>query len=162
MHYSTYLCFDFHLFLDKSKRTEQGNLLGKAFLYSKSIKSFAGQRTRLGSNDGRERTMARHVSQIDYQPDKKKNGILGYCVLPMQLGAMAKVREQRGRKDIALHVRHIDQRTRHTTLKRESCESHDAERKEKFGDNVDSDESTGFGAKTSQELRMLSRSLSVY
>ena len=130
MHYSTYLCFDFHLFLDKAKRTEQGNLLGKAFLYSKSIKSFAGQRTRLGSNDGRERTMARHVSQIDHQPDKKKNGIPGYCVLPLQLGAMAKVREQRGRKDIALHVRHIDQRTRHTTLKRESCESHDAERKE--------------------------------
>ena len=37
-------------------------------------------------NDGREKTMARHVSQIDHQPDKKKNGILGYCVLPMQKG----------------------------------------------------------------------------
>ena len=60
---------------------------------------------------------------------------------------MAKVREQRGRKDIALHVRHIDQRTRHTTLKRESCESHDAERKEKIGDNIGSDKLTEFGEK---------------
>ena len=93
----TYLCLDFYLFHDKAQRTEQGNLLGKACLYSKSVRPFAGQWTRSGSNDGRERTMARHVSQIDHQPDKKKNGIPGHCVLPLQLGAMAKVREQRHR-----------------------------------------------------------------
>ena len=93
----TYLCLDFYLFHDKAQRTEQGNLLGKACLYSKSVRPFAGQWTRLGSNDGRERTMARHVSQIDHKPDKKKNGIPGHCVLPLQLGAMAKVREQRHR-----------------------------------------------------------------
>ena len=39
----TYLCLDFYLFHDKAQRTEQGNLLGKACLYSKSVRPFAGQ-----------------------------------------------------------------------------------------------------------------------
>ena len=39
----TYLCLDFYLFHDKAQRTEQGNLIGKECLYSKSVRPFAGQ-----------------------------------------------------------------------------------------------------------------------